>query len=69
MSKKKKADNQDSLPWNFQDISSKLDDIALKLAKEITKYEPSDLLHSPSPKGDGRVLSPFLCDGVVEFPS
>ncbi len=21
------------------------------------------------PKGDGIVLSPFLCDGVVEFPS
>jgi len=23
----------------------------------------------PSPKGEGMVLSPFLCDGVVEFPT
>jgi hypothetical protein len=45
MANKKKANPQDDLPWNFQDICSELDDIALKLAKEITKYEPFDLLH------------------------
>ena len=22
----------------------------------------------PSPEGEGMVLNPFLCDGVVEFP-
>lgn len=44
MANKKKANPQDDLPWNFQDICRKLDNIALKLAKEITKYEPADLL-------------------------
>ncbi|MBI3168983.1 MAG: hypothetical protein HYZ22_10920 [Chloroflexi bacterium] len=45
MSNKKKTDNQDIVPWSFQDICRKLDGIALELAKEITKYKPSDLLH------------------------
>jgi hypothetical protein len=45
MAKKKKANHQDDAPWNFQDIRIELDGIALKLAKEITKYEPFDLLH------------------------
>lgn len=45
MANKKKTNPQDDLPWNFKDICSKLDGIALKLAKEITKYEPADLLH------------------------
>jgi hypothetical protein len=45
MAKKKKVNHQDSEQWGLQEICRKLDDIALKLAKEITKYEPFDLLH------------------------
>lgn len=32
-----------------------------------TSTQPSNL-KGTRPKGDGMVLSPFLCDGVVEFP-
>src|SRR5687767_6869807 len=36
---------KDKLTWDFQDICNKIDRIASKLAKEIIKYEPWDLLH------------------------
>lgn len=45
MTKKKEEEHQGSLPWSFQDICSKIDGIAKKLAKEVIKYEPLDLLH------------------------
>lgn len=44
MTKKKEENIQNELPWTFQDTCSKIDDIARKLAKEINKYEPLDLL-------------------------
>lgn len=40
----KKKKHQDGLPWNFQDICRNIDDIAEKLAKEVIKYEPLELL-------------------------
>jgi hypothetical protein len=45
MTKKGKANSRDNRLWNFQDICNKIDGIANKLAKEIIKYEPLDLLH------------------------
>ena len=44
MTKKKEENIQNELPWTFQETCSKIDDIARKLAKEIIKYEPLDLL-------------------------
>ncbi len=45
MIKREKAKLKVNTPWNFQGVCNKIDDIASKLANEIIKYEPLDLLH------------------------
>ena len=45
MTKNKRAESQNNTPWNFEDVCSKIDNIANKLAKEIIRHEPQDLLH------------------------